>query len=250
MSDEVDEVRGILEAEGFKGVEITADDIFSDSQGVGGTPESESKAVAAPQGGVPAGGWLPWGYLQDEILEAYIDDEDEIDGENMTALAKRLRTSVEELGAIVQCTEPSLFETKRMEKLLERERLRHKDVSWDKLEVLALRKMTDLVETRKVTKVGELLAIAATANKAVRKQGSPAVSQYNQTNVFMAGGNQTAELPGPGGLGTMRLTLSPRTVQQLSQGVTIEAEVEKFSDGIEMLHAEDVPEINKLADSE
>lgn len=219
-----------------------------DSQKTGGTSESEgsnSTAMAAP-----AGGWMKWGQLQQEILDALIADEDEVGGQHLQELAKRLRSSVEDLELVMNRTDPEVFMAKRLDRLLQLERIRRKDVSWDVLEDAALGKLMTLLETNRVNKVGELLAVAQAANRAARKPGVGDMKTIPGTtvNVYGGGGSIQAELPGPGSLGSMRLTLSPKTVDQLSKGVTIDATAEKFSDSIEMLDGDDVPLISKMAD--
>ena len=67
-------------------------------------------------------------------------------------------------------------------------------------------------------------------------------------NVMNNGGGAEIQLPGAGHIGTMKLTLSPKTVGQLSKGITIDGTAEKYTDGIEMLGGDDVPQLSKLAD--
>lgn len=218
-----------------------------DSQDAGGTQEStgsNSELTAAPEGG-----WMRWGQLQTEILDAIIADDDEIGGPALQGLAKRLRSSVEDLEIVMERTNPTEFMAKRLERLLQLERLRKKDVNWDVLEDAALGKLMSLMETNRINKTAELLAVAQAANRAARKPTGGSMDKPGTTlNVFTGSGQVGVELPGPGNLGTMRLTLSAKTVSQLSQGITIEAEAEKFSESVEMLDGDDVPLISKLAD--
>jgi hypothetical protein len=192
-----------------------------------------------------------WGQLHSEILNAWIDDEDEWGGDSMEALAKRLRSSSDEFAMILEDVPKDVLAKKRLERLLELESIRNKDGSWDKLENIVIRKLLHAVESRQVPKTSELLAIASVANKANRR-----VSNTNQglggnggtvINVHGASSGELS-LPGAGGLGVMRLTLSPKSVEHLSKGITIDASAEKFSDSVEMLGTPDVPELSKMAD--
>lgn len=198
--------------------------------------------------------FLAWGQLQDEILTSFLLDEEEWQGENLESLAKRLRSSVEEFKYIVDHSNPIEWEARRLKKLLEAESIRNKGFRWDQVEDLVLQKIHTLVEKGQVKKLGELLAIAQTANRASRRVGGPEggtgmAPNLVQVNVLNHGGTQTATgLPGPGSLGVMRLSLSDRTVKQLSKGKVIDHDSPPLSERIEMLGPKDVPILGKTAD--
>lgn len=192
-----------------------------------------------------------WGQLHTEILEAWLIDEDVWGGEAMAALAKRLRCDLDEFDAAMRMVSEETLAVKRAERLLEAERIRNKDISWDRLEDAVLQKLDSHVRTARNLKVGELLAIAQTANRATRRSnpGGPNVTGNTIINMNSGGAaDAQVKLPGPGQLGTMTLTLSPKTVGQLSRGITIDADVEKFSESVQMLGGDDVPILGKMAD--
>jgi hypothetical protein len=209
---------------------------------------------------IQAGVWLPWEQIQDEILVAFLMDEEEWEGENgepkeaMSSLAKRLRSSVEEFRGIIESTSPQIFEQKRLLKLLEAERIRNKAYRWDQVEELALAKIHNLIERGLVKKLPELLAIAQTANRASRKVGgpdggAPMIPNLTQVNIQMNGdGSVGSVLPGPGNLGVMKLSLSSRALTQISKGKVIDADALPLSQRIEMLGPVDVPGLGKIAD--
>lgn len=203
--------------------------------------ESQSGSVAK---------WLDWSQIQDEILTAFLLDEEEWEGENLGSLAKRLRSSPAEFQQIMLQTDPQIWENKRLLKLLEAESVRNKSFRWDQVESLALAKLHALVEKGKINKLGELLAIAQTANRATRKNegGVQMAPNLTQVNVVIPGAGAAQSLPGPGNLGVMRLSLSDRTVKQLSRGKVIDAEAAPLSERIEMLGPNDVPNLSKVAD--
>ena len=192
---------------------------------------------------------MKWGQLQAEILDALIADEDEWGGPAMEALAKRLRSEVTDFENVMEMTNPEEFATKRLERLLQMERIRNRSLNWDSVEDAALHKLVGILEGKTQLKVAEVLAIASTANRANRAREGNQMAGNGNTYIQVNGsGNPSVELPGPGGLGTMRLTLSKKTVSQLGQGITIDAETEKYTDTIEMLGGGDVPMLSKLAD--
>ena len=209
----------------------------------------EDGAQTASDSGIS--NWLQWGQIQDEILTAFLLDEEEwvVDG-FLGELAKRLRSSVDEFQAIQAQTDPGIWENKRLLKLLEAESVRNKSFRWDQVESLALSKLHALVEKGKVSKLGELLAIAQTANRATRKNegGGQMPANLTQVNVVIPGAGAAPTLPGPGNLGVMRLNLSDRTVKQLSKGKVIDHDAAPLSERIEMLGPEDVPNLSKAAD--
>jgi hypothetical protein len=60
--------------------------------------------------------------------------------------------------------------------------------------------------------------------------------------------NQAGGLPGAGNLGTLNLSLSERTIKQLSQPRTIEGQSERVMDQHEMLKPDDVEELRRRAE--
>lgn len=220
-----------------------SDPLGENFSGVGGVSGGEGGTPASPKRVV-------WGQLHQEILEAWLVDEDEWGGPAMQALAKRLRTPVEDFAYAMGEVGEEELSVKRAERLLEAERIRNKDMNWDRLEEAVLSKLNQHVMTAKNLKVGEMLAIATTANRASRKNGSQPMNGPN-INIQMNGGpgaNPQVTLPGAGNLGTMTLTLAPKTIQQLGQGITVDGEVNKMDEKIEMLQADSLTMLGKLAD--
>lgn len=219
----------------------------------------ESVFAAAKTPEVEKVEYLEWGQVQEEILDAVlmdsIDSEDEVwDGEHLKALAKRLRADLDEMMLFRGLTQDEIWTQKRFERLLELERLAKRGFSWDRLENAALQKLMILVMDGKITKNQELLAVARVANMATRRPLEPGQSTGGNTggvNVQVNMFGQAIEgpgLPGPGSLGTIKLNLSQRTVEQLSQGKTIEGESLRLSESAEMLGTDDIKELSKLAD--
>lgn len=223
-------------------------DFDLDSGGVGGTSESQD-GTQLPEDKGEVRKYEKWGQIHTEILDAFLIDEENWEGDALKALAKRLRATVEELFEVYDSINPTEWSVKRLERLLENERVRNKDVNWDRLESATLGKLTQLVESNKNMKLGELLAVATAANRASRRTGGAPMPGHN-VNVFMGGNQQGAEiaLPGPSHLGTMKLTLTAKTVEQLGQGITIDHESDKLSEKVEMLGGDDIPAMNDLAD--
>jgi hypothetical protein len=219
--------------------------------------ESEGESVEGPE--VASEQDIEWGDVQDAILNVYIADSQVWGGPEMVALAKRLKTPIEEFEMIRDHTVPGVWDRKRMERLLEIERVRMGRFNWDKVEQVALAKMMHLVETRTL-KLPELLAISATANRATRRgptgqptesQGGGSVVNNTQVNLYgLPAAPGTPELPGAGSLGTIRLNLSARTVKQLGEEKVIDGESERLSDRIEMLEAKDIKEINNMSEGQ
>lgn len=251
MESEKGEVRKVMEAGGAAvAFDIDSDfDLSAFESTQGGTSESREVELKG-NGGTPAsGGKLAWGQIQIEILDAVLDDEDEWGGENLTALASRLRSSIDDFAEILNQTDEQQWNAKRLERLLQRERIRNRDLSWSEVEAGAIGKLINIVNGKTV-KTSEILAIAQVANRAIRRKDPNNMGENRGNTTINVNGAQGAEiqLPGSGNLGTMKLTLSARTVNQLSQGITIEATAEKYTDGIEMLGGDDVPQLSKLAD--
>lgn len=122
----------------------------------------------------------------------------------------------------------------------------HKDLTWDRLEGAVLQKLVNLVEKNRVSAVGELLAIAKVANQAHRSygkrgdggQGAGGLS-VTQNN-YIAG--QGGALPS-GDLGTIKLTLSHRSVKQIEGELIREPGSPKTLDQMQMLTIEDVQKV-------
>lgn len=221
--------------------------------------ESQEFPQEAQEAEVPkevVAGWLPWGDIQDAILMAFIADSQEWGGAEMVALGKRLKTQMEELLDIVQKSDPQVWRKKCLDRLLEIERIRSGKYNWDRVEQIALAKMMHIAENSTL-KLGELLAISVAANRATRRgpnglpesPGVGGMSNNVQVNIFgQPAAEGTPELPGAGSLGTIKLNLSKRTVQQLSEEKTITADYERLSDRIEMLSTDDIKELTDLSE--
>jgi hypothetical protein len=225
----------------------------AEGEGVGAndpTRVSQPAEIAPVSGGAVAD-WLPWGEIQTHILDAYLDGDENWDSESMVALAKRLRTSIPELQMLVEATNPTEWSAKRFDALLERESLRKRGFDWDRLEHAALKKLTKLVETGRVSTASDILAVAKVANSATRKTGmnQPTVPGGVQVNINQYGSDGSPpELPGPGSLGTIQLTLTQRTVKQLGREKVIDGESTRLSDTIEMLGPEDIGTLSTMSD--
>lgn len=197
---------------------------------------------------------IRWGHLHESMLIAWITDE-AWGGQEMIALAERLRTDVGELQGIAEQISQDVWYQKRMEKLLEIEQLKQRGFNWDKLEGAAVNKLLQIMITQKVS-LGETLAIARVANTATRRGSSAGGaiveektrgdSQQNlQVNIFgqpVANQPETT-LPGAGSIGKITLQLSQRTVTQLGQGKVIEGEKSNLSESVEMLGTDDLKEL-------
>lgn len=238
------------QVEGLGG--IGADFEFdTDSWTPGGTSESQESEIQPESGVGVEKKKIRWGQLHTEILEAWLVDDDVWGGPAMVELAKRLRGSPDEFAMIISEIGEEELALKRMERLLEAERIRNKDVNWDRLEDAVLSKLDAAVRKGELKKPAELLAVAQVANRAVRRsQGGGGMGNHTTINLTNGEGGKTAiSLPGAGQLGSMTLTLSAKTVSQLGKGITtIDAIPNKFSDSIEMLGGKDVPQLSKLAD--
>lgn len=209
------------------------DDFDSESQGTGGPI-----------------GFLVWGQLQDAILDAWLDDGDAWDGPAIRELAEHMRSSPEEFRQILESSDPDELQDQKEKKLLERLNIRKSGYNWDKLESAVLMKLGQLVESRRITTAEQLLAIARVANSATRRgsgQGNGNMgnngNNMTQVNVFTNPTGGHPELPGKGNLGTISLTLTQRTVQQLSRDRIIDADAPRLSERVEMLTPEEVPSL-------
>lgn len=69
------------------------------------------------------------------------------------------------------------------------------------------------------------------------------VNIYNQN-----GGVVNPNLPGEGNLGTVTISLTKRTVQQLQQERVIDGTSERLLDRAEMLNEDDIKELGKMLD--
>lgn len=245
------EVRKVGEDEGARIAFDLDSDFDLDNFESGGRGTSESEGLNSDSTGAPpAGGWIKWGQIQTEILTAFLQDEEVWGGTALQELATRLRSNVSDFEMIVEQTDPKVWSKERLNKLLQMEKIRNRDYSWDEVEVVAIGKLAQIVQDPRMTKTAEILAIAQAANRAHRRSGGNQMTPGNNTtiNVMNNGGGAEIQLPGAGHIGTMKLTLSAKTVGQLSKGITIDATAEKYTDGIEMLGGDDVPELSKLAD--
>lgn len=247
---------GIQEAEGLI---AGADELFASESLIDpiSAPAAEAEIedgqeIDSPKVVAPI---LEWGQLHESMLLCELQDNG-WGGAHLHALAVRLRSTPDELQAVRDQVDDLTWNARRMQKILEMETIKNRGFSWDRLESVALGKMTEMVLTKKLT-LGEHLAIARVANTATRR-GSSAEGDHMNKN--QGGGNQvqvnvygqpiesaSAELPGPGSLGTIKLTLSNRSVKQLTEGRVIDHDG-SFTDSIEMLEAKDVPQLSKLTD--
>lgn len=228
-------------------------EFFDGRESEGGEVESQT-GLAAPTTQAATAASLDWGQIQDAILLAEIRDGG-AEGPEKAALAKRLMVPESELDQIREMTDSSRWQLERMKKTLEIEQMKQRGFSWDRLESAVLQKLNKLVEHGKVANIDQLMGIAKLANSATRrgasslgageadmKNGAATPSGVNiQINQGIDGG-----LPGPGGLGTITLSLSARTVKQLSTGRTVDGESERMLDSVEMLQPEDIPMLNRV----
>lgn len=186
-------------------------------------------------------------------------------------LASALGVDASELEDIVQQVESTYGENiwemlilaGRTELALESKAIRVS--KWDSLESLAVSKLHSLVMRNAVKSAGELLAIAAAANRAVRHNPQPNASQHEHNsaitmNIFsgVAGdgvdnmSNKKGDdpvprgnLPGVGSLGTIQLSLAPRVRKQLTAP---KDSVSRVLQDSKMLSADDLREMVKSAD--
>lgn len=203
---------------------------------------------------------LGWDDTQEAILNAFIADMQEWGGMEMQALAKRLRLKISDFEEIVVYTTEAVWNRKRMKRLLEIESTKMRGYKWDHVEHATLAKLEALVDGGKIVKPSELLMIAATANRAQRRgsglqeapvnQNGP--NQNVQVNIFgQPSANQATDLPGAGHVGTVKLSLSQRTIKQLSEERTIDStDYQRLHDRAEMLEPKDITELTKMADDE
>lgn len=182
------------------------------------------------------------------LADARSGANEELRERNRIRLAATLGCSAEDLQEIVDS-----FGAEYWEQLVFERRIQlgidssvSRDMSWDRLEAAVLRKLIHLVDENRVSAVGELIAIARTANQATRRT-------VNQTPNPLGGGGQgmTTKLdidfsPGDpangilpsGNLGKISLTLSHRVKEQLESQRTIEGE--RVLDSVDMLDLKDI----------
>ena len=175
-----------------------------------------------------------------------------VDHPSRLALANALGVMAEDLEDVVVQVEAAfgdgiwnlLILSGRTELALESKAIRSS--RWDHLEALAVSKLVTLVERGAVKNASELLAIAATANRATRhspngdnaERGGASQTQGGITmNIFGGGNVPKGDLPGAGDLGTIQLSLSSRVKRQLAAPKSDEARVLQDS---KMLNAEDL----------
>lgn len=222
--------------------------------------DSQAKDDFGPQFmPIPAEDVLKWDDTQETILNAYIADMQEWGGAEMKALAKRLKLTIQDFEEIIIYSTEAVWNRRRMKRLLEIEATKMRGYKWDNVEHATLAKLEALVDAGKITKASELLMIAATANRAQRRgsgvQEAPVGNQNGnnngvQVNIFgQPAANQPTDLPGAGHVGTVKLSLSKRTLNQLSQERTIDGvEYKRLHERAEMLEPKDISEISKMAD--
>lgn len=217
-----------------------------------GTPVSESGSPATAVG-MPK--TREWNQLLDMILTSYLRGEENWDSDQIKDLASRLKSTPEELLAIVSMVDEKVWGEQRLRKLVEFESISYIGYNWDRLEAAALHKMSELVATGRVSDIDKLLSIAKAANAASRKgnkppnplQDSPGVGIGININNFN-GGEVNPMLPGAGNLGHVTLTLTNRTVEQLARGREIDGESQRLLDNAEMLGEDDIKELGKIID--
>lgn len=140
----------------------------------------------------------------------------------------------------------------RWQELMLEERVRHgidstqmRDVTWDRLESAVLRKLMLVVDNMKTTlSVAEMVAIAKTANTAVRGERRPATTpqsglHVSQTNNYIGGDPANGVLPA-GNLGRISLNLSDRVLKQIEGTVVRPAEATRVIDSIDMMNIKEI----------
>lgn len=180
-----------------------------------------------------------WLSLHDTILDAYLDGEEDWESDAIKSLAKTLKCDVGELEAILAEINPDFFGVKRLNKILERHNMTKIGYNWSSLEAAVVSKLSKMVQTGLVKNAGDLLAIAKTANSAIRRGDSDKVPKVVGDS----------NLPPPGNLGRIELHLHQRTVHQLSQKKVIDIDGETLADRIGMLQPTDIEELTLLVDS-
>lgn len=223
--------------------ESVAEDLVTPSEPAAPTSEPEEEFL--------------WTSMHEAMLMAEIQDND-WGGPHLAELTMRLRSTFEELCEIKAMIPEQVWFEKRSEVILELEKHKQRGMAWDKLEMGVLEKLSRVMVTRSMT-TGELLAIARVANSATRRgigvEPVAAKSDNPGFNVQIINGvavqvPSANGLPGPGSIGTIKLTLSKRTVAQLGQERIIDGTSERIMDNSEFLTAKDVPELNQMLEDE
>lgn len=251
---EFDAVAGLDEVLEMNQQEIDALIQGKNAEGVGVDAKEATRADTrvnlAPSIGGGTQEFLPWGDIQTHILDALLDGDENWASESVASLARRLRTSIEELQLVVDSTNPAEWTAKRFDKLLERESLRKRGYDWDRIEHAALTKLTKMVDTGRINQASDLLAVAKVANAATRNRGQAPAGGINVqiNNQIGSSSDSPPELPGPGSLGTIQLTLTQRTVKQLGQERVIDGESVRLSESAEMLGPSDISELSRMSD--
>lgn len=150
------------------------------------------------------------------------------DSPSRMAIAAVLGVDTDDLAAVVADVEANLKEGAWAELvLMERTQLAldsriARAASWDRIEAIAARKLATLVEAGAINKAADLLRVAEVANRASRNQPSDssggAATNQNTNNIFIGvQAGQAGEVLPSGDLGEIRLSLSSRVKEQLSQ---------------------------------
>lgn len=207
---------------------------------------------------------VKWEPLHIAILEAEIEwsqagGVNENQNVFMAALARRLKSTVEELGDIKAQIPEDEWEDERLRKTLVVEARKGgiRAGNWDEIEKLAQEKILALMAQNKLKTVGEWMAAAQLANRAVRRGTAVRDDPGDRANPVGGGGpaigitiqqQNNGGLPGAGSLGTIQLSLSQTTVDQLGKPHVIEGE--RVLDTMDMLLPSDIKELNTLSESE
>jgi hypothetical protein len=167
---------------------------------------------------------------------------------HMRNLAMRVAISIDMLEAIREDIDPDLWSQKKLERVIQMELIRNRANNWEEIEAIALEKLKLKIEHTSIDE-STLLQIASQANRMnqvsnLRSEpasggGNNLMVQINNVNRDMPNG----DLPGPGTLGTITLSLSKRVASQLSLPKKADIEGDRFLDSIEMLGARDVPSL-------
>lgn len=228
------------------------------------------------------GGEGEWSQLADLILEAEIKDEIQTgilqemairkakgEGGNgliqyvepirasLQALSMRVGASVDELLDVKASIDSELWLQKRWERAVRLEQIRTRLSSYEELTTIAVEKLKEGVTLGRIRETGELIAVANLGERMTLM--AQAKNGPGQGNGHTANGEQTVnlqinnitssspngDLPGPGSLGVINLTLSSRVHKQLTSQAPIDPEAteERFLNQIEMLSAKEIPEL-------
>lgn len=162
----------IHKAGGVVAFDVGGDDEFGLDQF-----DSPSEAGSDSQGlnSEPSGGWVPWEQLQQEILDAFIQDEDSVKRSCCLKLAaRRLRSDVQDLLSVLERTDPGMGHLKRLNRAFAgRADSEQEDINWDALEDAGSAEVDGCCGADRTMKTSELLAIAQVANRANRRAVDP-----------------------------------------------------------------------------